>query len=486
MLENPIKTKDNNKLLENVLNIFSKNQIGDAEKFFYLLPDLFAVLDLDEDIRWANLAFENSFGRPVAEITEKNFFEFIHPDEGQMLRKFLSDLPLDKVSKEIELRLKQNKDSFIYTECFFYKDSQNNVCYLLARDISDKIKYKDELLKLTAIVEASMDAIYAIDLNGNIASWNNAAENIFGYSREEIIGRPISTLALPGQEESINLIIEKIRKGDTFSYETIRLRKTGEIVTVFITLAPIVDTFGEIVGTSAVARDITEHQRLEKEVAQLDKLNTIVELASVISHEVRNPMTTVKGFLEHMKDKIRSNEFQEYFSIMLEEMDRVNSILQEFNTIGKSRTIKIKENKNLNVIIRSLNPLLEADAAYQGKSLTTSLDEIPDLYVNENEIRQLLLNLTRNGLEAMENSGTLTIKTYNEKDKVILAVQDEGEGIPPEVIKKIGTPFFSTKEKGTGLGLYVCYEIAERNNAKIRILTNSSGTTFLVEFMKSQ
>jgi len=129
-----------------------------------------------------------------------------------------------------------------------------------------------------------------------------------------------------------------------------------------------------------------------------------------------------------------------------------------------------------------MTPLLEADAIHQGKMIKFDLKEVPNLIIDANEIRQLILNLTRNALESMEQNGRVIVGTYFDDKKAILSVQDQGEGIASENLEKLGTPFFSTKEEGTGLGLYVCFEIAQRNNARINVDTSHQGTTISVEF----
>jgi len=346
---------------------------------------------------------------------------------------------------------------------------------------SDLNFYKTQLLRLEAIIEASLDAIYAIDTDGIIQSWNKAAEQIFGFSKEEIIGKSIRVLAFSEQKEEMDHIIDVIKQGKTYSYETVRQKKDGQLVAVFITLAPMRDNTGKVIGSSAVARDVTEHRKLEKEIAQLDKLNTIVELASVISHEVRQPMTTVRGFLQHLYNKTEDEKFREYFDLMIEEIDRTNSILQGFNSIAQNKEC-VRTRCNLSAIIKTLSPLLETDAVSQGKTVKFDLKKTPDILANSNEIRQIILNLTRNALEAMSFGGCVTIRTYQKDTKSVLEVQDQGTGIKPEHLEKLGTPFFSTKESGTGLGLYVCYEIAQRHGAKIDCQTGEKGTTFSVEF----
>jgi signal transduction histidine kinase len=166
---------------------------------------------------------------------------------------------------------------------------------------------------------------------------------------------------------------------------------------------------------------------------------------------------------------------------MIEEIDRANSIITEFLSLTKNKPLTLQK-ENLNQIIKNLSPLIAADAMLYDKDIKINLENIPDLQLDIKEIRQLILNLARNGLEAMLSGGTLTIRTFLEDDEVVLAIKDQGIGIKTHLLEKIGTPFFTTKDTGTGLGLAICYSIASRHNATIRIQTGPDGTSFFVCF----
>ncbi|ODA40247.1 ATP-binding protein [Desulfosporosinus sp. BG] len=232
--------------------------------------------------------------------------------------------------------------------------------------------------------------------------------------------------------------------------------------------------------TIELQNEILERQRAETEVVRLDRLRLIGEMAASISHEVRNPMTTVKGFLQLIKHKQDSRD-KEYFALMIEELDRANSILSEFLSISRAKAT-VLEWLNLNEIITSTLPLIQADAQNSDKLITVELNKVPDLPLDLQEIRQLLLNLARNGLEAMSSGGRLTIRTSSTDHDVTLIISDGGKGIEQSLLEKLGTPFFTTKEHGTGLGLAVCYGIASRHNGKISVETCPQGSTFYVQF----
>ncbi|MEI2314411.1 GAF domain-containing sensor histidine kinase [Bacillus paramobilis] len=235
-------------------------------------------------------------------------------------------------------------------------------------------------------------------------------------------------------------------------------------------------------GICCIFKNITEKKQYEQELKRLSNIDLIGQMAAGISHEIRNPMTTVRGFLQLLKEEPAYEKHNKHFNLMIEELDRANSIITEFLSMGNTRKSDLQM-LDLNSIIRDIIPLIKIDTHNQNKYIQVNTSDIPELLLNRNEIRQLLINLYRNGLEAMDTEKVLTISTYKEdRDCVVLAVHDQGNGIRPEVLEKLGTPFYTTKDNGTGLGLGICYAIAARHNAKIEIQTGSEGTTFFVKF----
>jgi len=220
---------------------------------------------------------------------------------------------------------------------------------------------------------------------------------------------------------------------------------------------------------------------LEREVSKLERLNVIGQLAAGLGHEVRNPMTTIRGFLQMLQTKTDLVTYKGYFDLMIDEIDRTNSIISDFLSIAKNNPT-VRRQQCLNQLLTNLFPLLQADAFSQGKKCVFEPTDITEVEIDPNEITQLVLNFARNGFEAMPPEGCLTINTFMDGDIAVLSIKDEGKGINNEHIPKLGTPFFTTKENGTGLGLPMCYSIADRHNAIIEFKTGSDGTTFLVRF----
>jgi two-component system sporulation sensor kinase C len=244
---------------------------------------------------------------------------------------------------------------------------------------------------------------------------------------------------------------------------------------------PIYDETGNLVIREGVLRDVTARDDLEQITARADRMNLIGEMAANVAHEIRNPLTTVRGYLQMMVSKDELSNYRNRFGLMMEELDRANTIISEYLLLAKDKRAELK-NCSLNTIIDKLFPLIKADAIASNVLVKLDLKEISTLYLDENEIRQLLLNLVRNGVEAMPAGGELTICTGLEQDKIVLSVKDQGTGLPAHVLENLGTPFLTTKGTGTGLGLPICYRIANRHNAMISVKTDDQGTTFCVSF----
>jgi len=258
----------------------------------------------------------------------------------------------------------------------------------------------------------------------------------------------------------------------------------GEMAYFQTLIIPEIDELGRVQTVLSITQDISSRKKFETEMARLERLNVIGEIAASIGHEVRNPLTIVRGYLQLFQNKKGIVQYYEQFQTIIDELDRANFIISDFLSLAKNKTVEFKLN-NLNTIINRLLPLIHADAARLGHNVKIDLGSIPDINLDEKELRQLLLNLTRNAFEAMNPGGTLTIQTYIDTPNAVLVVCDTGTGIPKKILEKLGTPFQTTKENGTGLGLAVCYQIAARHDAKIGVKTSSQGTAFSICFKLS-
>lgn len=380
--------------------------------------------------------------KEMEEVKKQRFHNLEHVVEARTLELTKSN---QKLQREIEER-KRMDDHLIRSQQRF-------------RKIFDS----SPLLK--AIL--SQKDLTFIDIN---ASWTKFT----GYRSNELIHQKINRKNFIDEVTGKSIDLNNKIRNKKIRYET----KDGEVRSGLLS-TEMIDIDSEPC-TLVVLNDITERVHLENEMYRLDRLNLIGEMAAGIAHEIRNPMTTVQGFLQLSRNRA-DNLSPDFIDLMLEELNRANSIITEFLNLAKNK-ISVKKKQNLNAIIEALSPLIQAEAFRSNKQLTLDLGECPDISLDEKEIRQLILNIALNGLDAMTSNGNLTIKTYQDKETVVLQIKDQGQGINPEILSKLGTPFFTTKETGTGLGLAICYSVAKRHEANIEIETGENGTTFSVQF----
>lgn len=353
----------------------------------------------------------------------------------------------------------------------------------LNREREERYKVTDDLMlsegRFRQIFEASpsLMAIYSLQ-NPLFIAINDNWRNNTGYTVEDL-NNPAYHWELfkdvNGQEERID---EREWENPFHNQKVFYQTKEGKQRQGLLSTEIIRINHNNCVLISL--NDVTEQMVLEKEMARLDQLNLVGEMAAGIAHEIRNPMTTVHGFLQIGKSDPASLS-TEHMELMIDELDRANKIIKEFLSLAKNKTSD-KRQRSLNEIIDIIYPLINAEALLTGKKVNLQLGKCPLLNLDEKEIRQLLLNLALNGLEAMDEEGVLTIKTYCVGDYLVLDISDNGIGMDEETVNRLGTPFFTTKENGTGLGLAVCYRIADRHHARIKVTTSEKGTTFSVYF----
>ena len=321
------------------------------------------------------------------------------------------------------------------------------------------------------------------DEKGCISEINLAGAALLGMERSRLLGMPMSVFVDKG---SYKLFFDHMRAcrltGKKVITELEFIPKNAMAIHAQIISMPLPGAGGYGSKYRSIIADITERKLMEEEMSRMERLNLIGEMAAGIAHEIRNPLTTVMGFLQFFMRRKEFVQFDSQLNLMITELDRANSIITEYLSLARNKPLN-QLPQSLNEIVKNLLPLMESDALLNKKWIVTKLSaDIPDLLLDAQEMRQLILNFVRNGLEAMLPGGQLTIGTFAEAEQVVLFIQDQGLGIPTEIQQKLGTPFLTTKENGTGLGLPICFNIANRHHAKIDVKTGDSGTTFMVKF----
>jgi len=359
------------------------------------------------------------------------------------------------------------------------------------RDASDR--------HLAQIVETSDDIILSKTLDGIVTSWNPAAERIFGYPAFEMIGQSISRIIPPERQSEEDEILARVRKGESVShFETTRLRKDGTTIIVSLSVSPVRDGNGEIVGASKIARDITEHRRSEAQAARLaaelahvSRVSVIGQLSSALAHELNQPLTAIMNYVSTVKLKwkaaiaARDEQVPALLDRALDQAERAGAIIQRLRSFLEKREPD-RASQNINTLINEALALGFVGSSDDGVKLHLDLSgDLPEIEVDRVQIGQVIVNLVRNASEAMRVSPVRELKVSSYKagpKQVEISISDTGPGIPADVAAKLFEPFVTTKETGMGIGLSICRTIIEAHGGRIWMVPDSpTGTSFRIQ-----
>lgn len=306
---------------------------------------------------------------------------------------------------------------------------------------------------------------------------NDAWVEAIGYTRDEVIGKTPVDMGLPTLPGAPTMTdVFKARqfpfKGRSRQFYT-KARGLRE----GIMSATLIDIAGEECAL-VTTTDITEQRALEREMQRLDKLNVIAQMASGVGHEIRNPLTVVRGFLQLLQGRYPDSAYQ--FNLMISELDRANSIITEFLALAKTKPDAQKLG-SINEVIERIFPMLRAKAFEFQREIYLDVSDIPEVLLSEPELRQILLNLTINAIEASTPGTRVDVRTYHTDKDAIVSVTNKGPVITSEIKNSLGTPFFTTKDHGTGLGLAVSYNLAKLHGGSIEVESNETETTFFLK-----
>jgi PAS domain S-box-containing protein len=333
--------------------------------------------------------------------------------------------------------------------------------------------------EMAAIVEYSSDAIYSTTLEGTITSWNRAAENLYGLSVEEAVGTSVLPLVPPDRHDEIERNRRILSAGGHIGpYQTERIRKDGTRWPVLLSISPLLDRRGQIVGASSIARDISAEKQSQEAIRRNEKLATAGRLAASIAHEINNPLEAVINLLYLARND--SENAAQYLTMAEEEIGRVARLAQQ--TLGFVRDTNAESPVDAAVIMDEILQLYSRKLEQRQIRVTRRYRSAARLQGYAGELRQLFANLVVNASDAMFENGVLQIRVAEGRDwsdareGVRITVADNGIGIKPESLPRIFEPFFtSKKDTGTGLGLWVSSGIVRKHGGSIRVRSRSEG-----------
>jgi PAS domain S-box-containing protein len=350
----------------------------------------------------------------------------------------------------------------------------------------DRLSEREEMLQesskrlgqLAAIVESSDDVIVSKDLNGIITSWNATAARLFGYSAEEMIGSSILKLIPEDLHSDEKIIMENIRAGRRVEhFETVRRTKTGQLLDVAITVSPIRDAHGRVIGASKILRDISSRKRLEQALLQAEKIGVTGRMAATIAHEINNPLEAVMNLMYLLRPMIVDPAGISYFRSVETELGRVSHIAKQ--TLGYYREQAAASSASIGDIVLHAITIYEPRCTATGIEIKKAIHSSRKIMLRRGEMMQMVSNLIMNSIYAMQAGGVLSISVEDaagSPDGIVLTVQDNGVGIAESDLPKVFEAFFTTHSTvGTGIGLFVAKQFVEGHGGQIEIESRPDG-----------
>ncbi|MCY8545818.1 sporulation two-component system sensor histidine kinase KinE [Bacillus vallismortis] len=348
----------------------------------------------------------------------------------------------------------------------------------ILRNVSDRKRMEKELreseLKFRKVFNGSMDGNVLFDNQYRIIDANPLASKILGLSHEEIKKHSLLDIISSYDIENLASPARQINFDEMDNEIPFLLSSSDNRKLEFSFKRNIIQNMN-----LAIFKDVTERKELEERLRKSDTLHVVGELAAGIAHEIRNPMTALKGFIQLLKGSV-AGDYALYFNVITSELKRIESIITEFLILAKPQAIMYEE-KHVTQIMRDTIDLLNAQANLSNVQMHLDLmDDIPPIYCEPNQLKQVFINILKNAIEVMPDGGNIsvTIRTLDQ-DHVLISLKDEGGGMSEDKVRRLGEPFYTTKERGTGLGLMVSYKIIEEHQGEIMVESEEGkGTVF--------
>ena len=372
------------------------------------------------------------------------------------------------------------KGKSLFTESILEEIGEGSIVVDENRELIRKLKASEKRFK--AILDTATDAIISIDSNHNIVLFNNAAQRIFGYTRDEVLGKDLSLL-IPQQYGNHALFVRKFLESGASkimgkSINLTGLKSNGEEIPIELGLSHMkID--GENTFT-AMVRDISEQKQLEKKLLRAERFAAVGQIVAHVAHEIKSPLMIIGGFSHQIKDSLSDEKALMKLEMIIDEVSRLEKLVASLGDFTKVYRL-VKRPADINSVILDVLKIVEVAYSDEFKFESRLFPELNEIKCDPDKIRQVLLNIIANAIDAIKNGGTISVSTENVEDGIEIRIRDEGIGIRDEDILHIFEPFYTTRDKGSGLGLAICYKIVEAHSGDIWVDSiPGQGTTFVV------
>ncbi|WP_159887508.1 PAS domain-containing sensor histidine kinase [Paenibacillus puerhi] len=463
------------------------------QSLFEQNPDMMFSVNTEGVILNTNFSVLQTIGYSKSSSVGRSFFPIVEHRDRELFHSFFQK-SVEGNSCEFVIRLLHAdgsvRDVFIRTVPMADEGIAQGV-YIIGRDITETKANRETFERLSRthslILDSINEGVYGIDAKGGTVFWNAAAERMTGFSRSEVATLSIHQLFHHTKPDGTSYpeedcpIMRSIRdETPVHIHDELLWRKDGTSFPAEYHVFPMRYENMQL-GAVLTFIDITERKRTEELMLTSEKLSVAGQLAAGIAHEIRNPLTAIKGFLQLMNSGVAKKS---YMDVIFSEMDRIELIINELLILAKPQPSK-REEKPISPLLNHVITLLESQANIHNIQLVKEYEEPgPLILCDENQLKQVFINMIKNSIESMTDGGSITIRIKTQKPSGFsVEIEDQGCGIPRDRLSRIGEPFYSTKEKGTGLGLMVSKKIVEDHGGSLDISSEVHvGTRIEVSF----
>ena len=442
--------------------------------------DAIVLVDNSGVIMRANPAASRAFELPLDELIHSKLHCFVPRENKRVFSIVKQFVANGEIREELEFHMPNGQRKLL--EFTANKGIIDGFNMIIFRNVSERRKMEKDLReseqKFRKIFDNAMDGIILWDNKCNIIDANPNARKVLKLSKEELMENYLENFIRYNQLQVLKDHWKDCPDSEELSGEVSVEDDGGMQIIEYSAKKNVIEGLH-----MTIFRNITEKREMEDQLRKSDTLTVVGELAAGIAHEIRNPMTALKGFIQLLQNSMKDEQYAMYFDVITSELKRIESIITEFLVLAKPQAISYQR-KSVTVIMKETLDLLSAQASLDNVQFETSIENgLPEIYCEPNQLKQVFINILKNAIEVMPKGGTVSVLLSKvEEEQVLISIMDEGSGIPEDKLKKLGEPFYTTKDRGTGLGLMVSYKIVEEHNGTIEVNSElGKGTTFHIK-----
>ena len=456
-------------------------------------PDSIAIHDEFGLILSVNQSATTLLGYEAPELVRKRLSDFLLPDDAVRAERMFSNLlhTAHSIEYDAQCRRRDGRLMVLHIKHIpIVHDGHVAGAFSVCSDITRRRRIERELTATRQhfqILENNIsDLISIIDVNGIVRYASPSHENLLGLSPKQFVQSTITSSIHPDDAPTVEDALYRMCQDTAPLSINIHFRNNeGGWLPLEARWVPVQDAAGNVTGFVMVARDLTDRKKAEEILLQTEKLSVVGQLAAGLAHEVRNPLTSIKGFLQLLFEQ--NKEKPRYFEIVFTELQRIEDIMSEFLVMAKPH-LEAFQSQDICGIVKETAALMTAEAHLRNVDLKLSTpDLLPNIWCDTGKIKQVLINLIKNAMDAMPHGGTLRLEAERLRDdRIAIRVADTGVGIPEDKLAKLGTPFFTTKQTGTGLGLTVSQKIIQDHGGELTVQSEVGVGTLATVILPSE